>query len=293
MQKGYVRTKFDNVINVTEIVTVHYYEFADNFVFSGEKHDFWEMVYVDCGSVEIRRDEESVILRQGEIVFHKPNEFHSIKSHRSSPNVFVLSFVCRSYAMRFFERFSAVLDKTLKPFLESIVAEAESAYVIPKNDTGMKKLEKKPSPPMGSEQLIKTYLEQLLILLIRKMTNSRTPSVFPSKENLESHLARSVKDFLSENAGQTLRIGDICEKFGYSKAYLSRLFKQQCGCTMADYFIKKKIEYAKRLIRENKYNFTEISDRLSFDNPQYFSRVFKRVTGITPTAFRNTLFLEN
>ena len=62
---------------------------------------------------------------------------------------------------------------------------------------------------------------------------------------------------------------------------------------MADYFIKKKIEYAKRLIRENKYNFTEISDRLSFDNPQYFSRVFKRVTGITPTAFRNTLFLEN
>ena len=47
------------------------------------------------------------------------------------------------------------------------------------------------------------------------------------------------------------------------------------------------IEEAKRLIRDSDLNFAQISEYLSFDNPQYFSRVFKNRTGMTPTEFRN------
>ena len=53
--------------------------------------------------------------------------------------------------------------------------------------------------------------------------------------------------------------------------------------------LKEKIKKAKNLIREGNLNFTEISDTLSFDNPQYFSRVFRRVTGMSPTEFKNSL----
>ena len=56
-----------------------------------------------------------------------------------------------------------------------------------------------------------------------------------------------------------------------------------------EYILKKKIGEAKRLIREDKLNFTQISDVLCFDNPHYFSTVFKRVTNMTPSEYKNSV----
>jgi len=51
----------------------------------------------------------------------------------------------------------------------------------------------------------------------------------------------------------------------------------------------RKIQEAEKLISEKKYNFTQISDMLSFDNSHYFSRVFKRISGMTPTEYKNSV----
>ena len=179
MKATYVKTQLQNVINISKIVTVHYYEFDKNFVFEGEKHDFWEMVYIDKGRVEVRRDEERLILSQGELLFHAPNEFHSIKALVSAPNFFVVSFVCSSPLMTYLEKYHKVLDKTLLGFISSVIREAESTYVIPKNDPTLKKLILRDAPPIGGEQLIKTYLEQFMISLIRSILKKDSVSVFP------------------------------------------------------------------------------------------------------------------
>ena len=142
MKAPYVKTQLPSVVNISKIVTIHYYEFDKTFVFNGEQHDFWELVYVDKGQVEIHRDDEKIVLSQGEIVFHRPNEFHSIRALNSAPNFFVISFVCLSSAMLYFEKFHTVLDKNLKPFLASIISEAEKTFEIPKNDPSLKKLRK-------------------------------------------------------------------------------------------------------------------------------------------------------
>lgn len=65
--------------------------------------------------------------------------------------------------------------------------------------------------------------------------------------------------------------------------------RAQTGETLAAYAVKARVARARRLIREGDLNFAEISDRLGFDNPQYFSRVFKRVMGMTPSEFRRSL----
>jgi len=287
MRAYYTKTRPKTVINVSRIVTIHYYEFGPHFVFQGESHDFWELVYVDKGSVRIRRDREEITLRQGQIVFHRPNEFHSIKALDSSPNFFVLSFACSSPAMRFFERLRADLDKTLKVYLSSILKEAESTYIIPKNDPDLKKLERKPDAPLGSEQLIKTYLEQLLIFLLRSMNRAEAPVTFPQKTETENPLVNGILAWLAEHAEETVRIEDICYEFGCSRSFLSRIFREKTGQTLAGYATKLKIDRAKQLIRETDLNFAQISARLSFENPQYFSRVFKRCTSMTPTEFKN------
>lgn len=293
MKTAYVKTRINNIINVTDIVTIHYYEFDRSFEFAGESHDFWELVYVDSGEVEITRDGERLLLKQGEIVFHKPNEFHTIKAYNSSPNIFVISFVCKSSAMTYFERFKTVLDKNLKPFIASVLAEANDTYIIRKNDVSQKKLLIKNDAPFGGEQQIKTYLEQLLILLVRKMVEKKNITVFPSKESLETHLVIEIKAYIKERVRDNVAVNDICKTFGYSKTYLSYLFKEQTSTSIARYFTTCKIEEAKKLIRENAYNFSQISEMLSFDNPQYFTRVFKRIVGLTPSQFKNSLNRKN
>ena len=289
MKAIYIKTQLNSIINISKIVTIHYNEFGRSFVFEGERHNFWEMVYVDKGSVEIHQDEEVCTLSQGEVAFHRPNEFHSIKALNSSPNFFVISFDCHSPAMAYFEKYHTTLDKALKPFISSIIKEAEETYILSQNTPPPKKLVKKENAAIGGEQLIKTYLEQLLILLIRKITRLGKVDIFPSKESMESHLVFRVKDFIENNVEKQFRIGELCKELGYSKSYLSRIFQEQTGMTIASFAVKKKIQKAKNLIRETEMNFSQISDTLSFDNPQYFSRVFKRVTDMTPTEFKHSL----
>ena len=293
MKATYVKTQLTNLINVSKIVTIHYYEFDKTFVFNGEKHDFWELVYVDKGEVEICSDSEKIILSQGEIVFHRPNEFHAIKAFNSAPNFFVISFVCTSTAMAYFEKFHTVLDKKLHPFLASSISEAEKTCEIPKNDPTLKKLKKKSPPVIGGEQLIKNYLEPLLILLIRNITEKKQSYVFPNKESIENYLVLSMKEFIAEKTNEVFRVNELCQKIGYSKSYLCRLFHEQTGETIISYAAKTKIKAAKRLIREGNLNFAQISDALAFDTPQYFTRVFKRVMGMTPTEFKASLHFES
>lgn len=293
MKAKYIQTKLKTVINISRIVTIHYFEFDQKFSFPGEQHNFWEMVYIDKGTVAVSRDNEDLILRQGEVIFHRPNEFHTIRALESSPNIFVISFVCDSPAMQCFEWYKAVLNKTHRSFLSSIIKESDATYRIRKNDPTIKKLIKKETPPIGGEQLIKTYLEQFLILLMRSILSNKTTGVFPSKESLENHLIVEIKEYLYRHVEQRIRVSDICDTFGYSKSYLSKLFHEQCGETLVNYAVRIKINRAKDLIRENNLNFAQISSRLSFDNPQYFSRVFKRYTDMSPTEFKNSLSFES
>lgn len=288
MKASYVKTKLNSVISIPKIVTIHYYEFDEKFVFDGESHDFWEMVYVDKGRVEICADDVTTLLSQGEVIFHQPNEFHSIRAYGSSPNFFVISFVCHSPAMSYFEKKQVKIDRDLKPLISAILREAERAYDIPPNQTDLLELVRKEQAPIGCEQMIKTYLEQLLILMVR-MGEKDEPVIFPSKESLQNHLVISIKEYIEEHLETNIRVSEICAHLGYSKTYLSRIFHDASGETMANYIVLRKIDRAKTLVREQKMNFTEISEILGFNNPQYFSRVFKRVTGMSPSEFRQTL----
>lgn len=289
MKPTHLKSELTNVINVAKLHTIHYFEFDKNFVFNGETHDSWEMVYVDKGQVMVRCDDEDIKLSQGEIIFHRPNEFHAIRAHESSPNFFVISFICKSPAMKHFHKYHTTLKGPLKPFISSIIKESELTYIIPKNDVDMKGLTKRKAAPIGGEQLIKTYLEQLLIFMIRDITKGGEPIVFPSKESMESHIVKEIKNLIADRIGEALSVSAICDELGYSKSYLSRLFHEQTANTIGNYIAEQKINRSKELIRAGNMNFAQISDALSFDNPQYFSRVFRRIVGITPTEFKRTL----
>ncbi len=288
MKLNYIKHKIVNLISINKIVTIHYYELDKDFRFEGESHNFWEMVYVDSGIVEIDANKNSVTLKQGEVIFHKPNEFHTLRANKkNAANVFVISFECSSESIKFFNGRTMMIPSKLKKHISAILEEYNETFV-PMSAEDLK-LEIKENPPIGSQQMIKTHLEQLLIMLIRHEQDTRNLRVFPSKESMENHLVSQMIHLIDENIYKNITVAQICEKLSYSRTYLSKIFKQSTEYTILEYILMKKIKEAKKLIREGNMNFTQISDKLSFENPHYFSRVFKRITNMTPSDYKDSV----
>ena len=96
--------KIKQLICVTGIVTVHYFELGRDFSGHTEAHDSWELVYADSSDIVCYADGRELLLKEGEVLFHKPNESHSLcAAGKRSPNVFIITFYCKSRALRFFE----------------------------------------------------------------------------------------------------------------------------------------------------------------------------------------------
>ena len=286
--KTYFQHKLSNLISVSKIVTIHYFEFDKAFQTRGESHDFWELVYAEKESVICMADGEKILLSQGEILFHKPNEFHTLAANgKNAPNVFILSFVCKSESIKFFENKKFKLSSHLAKFIYSILEEGQRTFNIPYSDPNLKKMKLLPSPTLGGEQLIKNYLEIFLINLLREQTETEqgNATFLPWKE-LSTKPIDEVTNVLKDNLYISLTIDDICEKTAYSKAYLFRIFKAKTGKTIMNYYTELKIKQAKQLLRENELSVREISERLAFSTPDYFTKTFKRITGLTPLAYK-------
>ena len=98
-------------------------------------------------------------------------------------------------------------------------------------------------------------------------------------------LAQQARQYVDAHYQEKLSLAEIAEHLNISTGYLSIVFKRFTGTTLSDYIAQVKIEHAKELIDSHQYLMYEISDMLGFENPYYFSRVFKKVTGISPRNY--------
>lgn len=102
------------------------------------------------------------------------------------------------------------------------------------------------------------------------------------RENRSDKLVEQAKRYISQHYTEKLALTEIADELNISAGHLSITFKKFTGTTLSDYIAGVKIDHAKELIDTHKYLMYEISDILGFDNPYYFSKVFKKVTGMSP-----------
>ncbi len=283
MKQGYLKHRISDTIRINSIVTLYYNEFADDFVFHGERHNFWEAVYVDKGTAIVIAGNETLKLPQGSLVFHKPNEFHAIKSDSENPpNVVVISFTTTSAPMSYFNGFHCTVPKELRYHIKEILENARITFDFPMKHGYLELLE---NPAIGGEQMIKMHLEQLLIELMRQNAGSFTKP----KDITDNKIVSECIDFMENNLYNSININDICRATNYSRTYICTLFKNKTGKTVVEYYNGLRIDEAKMLIRKNVYTCAEISDMLGFNTPTYFSHVFAKHANMTPTEYKNSV----
>ena len=291
MSYDYSQQKTTKEIAIDAITSLHYFEFDDSFEDEAEEHEPWELVYVDRGVCGIVADGERFVLNQGEMYFHKPHETHMLQTVKgTAPNIFIVTFLSSSPAMRYFEGRRLEASMSAKQHISAILHEASGTFELPLNNPKMQLLARKWEEALwGGEQSILIRLELMLIEIIRRNRYYvAKPHGYFSKETVTDPFARSVIAFMEERLYGRFTMDELSRTLSFSKSYISKNFAKACGYSVGDYFTRMKINEAKRLIRESKYNFYEISEMLMFSNSHYFSTIFKKQTGMTPSQYKKS-----
>ena len=130
----------------------------------------------------------------------------------------------------------------------------------------------------------------LLIDVMRSLTETEYGNdVFLQETEINNKIAEDIIKILKANVYSRLSIDDISKMVSYSKAYVFRQFKMATGKSVMEYYLDLKIKTAKEYIKSERLSVKEISEKLAFDSPNYFTKTFKKITGKTPTEYKKRL----
>lgn len=295
MDNSYTPLVLHTEFHVEELFSVHYFEYSSDYVYPGESHDFWEFCYVDKGEITVTAGSQLVRLHKGSILFHKPGEFHSLCANgRVAPNLVVVSFSCNSPSMAWFADKILPITETSRTLMARILDEAAGAFLSPLDDPELKHIARRAGAPPGAEQMLRISLEALLIELYRgghapAATGAEAKPASLFRETSRQESIDRVVAYLEQHISQNLTLADICRDNLVGRSYLQKVFREKTGGGVMEYFGRLKIERAKQLIREGRSNFTEISVTLGYNSIHYFSRHFKKVTGMTPSEYASSV----
>ncbi len=278
--------------DIDSLINASFYHMTPKFQGFAESHDFWELVYCDKGQVLVQAGDNHYVLKAGEMVFHCPNEWHDAKGFGSKPaDVIIIAFTCNSPYMSMFEKKVLFLGPREKECLRTIVDESEASYAFFDIEPPYVNLTRKDDAPFASDQIIKSQLELLLIYIARGNRDvlSSPNEISSNIMHQHEHLAEEAKQYMQDHLNEKVTLKDIASSLGISVSLLKRIFHEQTDSSVIAYMTNMKIIEAKRLIRSNAMNFTQISESLGYDNIHYFSSQFKKQTGMTPTEYARSV----
>ena len=261
------------LLRIEALVNVWDYRRPKGMNFTGESHDFWELVYIRDGTVTATGDERVYRLSEGRLLFHRPMEFHRIWSDANcAPWLVNLSFCASGDGMKRLEKCCFDLNE----------AQRQQFLDIAKTFQRGNNLDK-----MGladaCRQIRNLTAAKLEVFLLELLEQGEREQRIISED--EARFARIVK-VMKQNCQRMLSLQELAELCGLSVSNMKRIFAQYSDVGVAKYFLSLKMRRAMQLLREG-LPVSEVAEQLEFAETGYFSAVFKRETGMTPTAYKH------
>lgn len=256
-------------INVGRIYTLLFHEKETGFKSKPEKHDIWELTYVDSGKMYNITGEDSknkTEMKQGDIMVFIPNQTHMQYAEDNISVCYVtISFEMNYADKQIFENKVFTADNDIKKLMEKIIEEKELNS-------------------FGSEDLTLCYLKEIIIKLIRqKNTDSVVNEMAKLRKN--DDIVAYVEGYINANIENKITVAGIAKTIPLNASYLSTVYKKSTGKSLNSYIVNQKLIRAKEYIRAGRYTVSQVSEMLSFTNVQYFSKLFKTRFGITPSEY--------
>lgn len=231
-------------------------------------HENIEILFLEKGVGEVFIDERIVHAKKGDIVVINSEEIHSARNIDEE-----LVYSCLIIDKAFCERMGFFVDE------QHICSLVENEEIHKKINSIKKELKEKNDfyiPAVMSEVI------EILTDLYRKYQFTKREYV--KNKNIE--MVKSGISYIKKHFYEQPSVDDIANHAGYSKYYFCRCFKEITGYTVNSYINSVKIEHAKELLTTHNQSVSEVSEICGFSDISYFTKIFKKYTGVLPSKLK-------
>lgn len=248
-----------------------------DYKYEGEIHNFWEIVCVMDGRLGVTADKDVYILEAGQAIVHKPMEFHNIWSESSNPRIIILSF---SGKIPDLDKRIFTMDDDLVLYITSLLEEAESTFNYDTEHnmliTGIKD---------GKEDISERILKKCELFVMSLVSGNVAEPLLIREGSAKNYM--NIVSFLNANTDKSLSVFDIAKALNMSEPNVKKVFKKYSGMGVINYFNTLRINKAQTLLKSG-ISVREVSEKLGFSDQNYFSTVFKRISGVSPKKYKDS-----
>ncbi len=248
-------------ISVSDIFTCFTGEYAAGYRFYGEMHDFWELVYVERGSIWVAEEQHVVQLHENMFIIHRPFTFHRLWCEDSGATMKFFTFNATGRDVTKLERRTGVLPWHLRETLLATVKRG-AAFLN------------------GNEQLGGCVAAGIEYLLEEIAHTDVSPLPNQSRSDFEC-----IMSCINAHYRENITLAELSAMCHMSESKLKKVFHSVYDLGIMKYLCKLKIRDAGQMLADG-YTTEEICKALHFTDRNYFSYTFKRETGMTPREYR-------
>lgn len=259
--------------HISEIYAYYYNVKSPGYHFKGERNPYFEITYVDNGSLHMCIDNNEYNINEYELIISGNKQFHNqsiINNHTCSYLTIIFSMDLKEY--------DKILNRVFK--INGDILAILNRFV---NDTYLEVDYK--------EDMMINNLKQLIINLLQyDQKQAKTKTLSPVHQHFEDEILNEIINHIKQHINEDLSVQSLCEHFSLSRSSLQNLFKNNLKMAPKKYINELKLKKSCILIKESKYNISEIANLLGFNSIHYFSRKFTQHYKITPTEYARSIF---
>lgn len=259
---------------ITSLNSAFQHTYKNDYSFAGESHDFWEIVMVLDGKIGVTAGSDVLMLKKGQAIIHEPMEFHRLWSEEGSePTIIIFSFDADNFPTLTSKIF---LIKDLdEP--KRVLSKIAQAFTYCGDSVLIDRVlfEKETEAQIAVKALELFVMNTVTGIIVRDSSSKSRSAVNYS----------TIVEVLESNLDKNLSISDIAKLCHMSEVNLKKTFSKYLNIGVINYYNSLKINSAMIMLK-NGMTVRETAEALGFANQNYFSTVFKRITGRTPSYYR-------
>ena len=266
-------------IRLQNILGYYYRIRTPGYYFAGEQHQFFELTYVDTGTLHTTVDGVSFTVGEKELIIYGPGQFHSQHTDNETASYVTIMFNMENTSPDLPQDWYNVLINRVFPYNKKIYALIKS--LVQESSNG--------GPYTAS--LMHCLLTETIIRLLQGVYT--TPASQPSsvvRQNYQEEQFDRILEYVHSKLYEPLSVADICQQFSISRSTLQLLFKNAVNQSPKKYISDMKLEKSCQMLRENKYTISEISLKLGYSSIHYFSNAFNQKYHISPSEYAKRIY---
>ena len=266
-------------VRLGNIIGYYYRIRTPDYDFPGEKHRFFELTYVDSGTLYTEVDGTEYTIQERELILYGPGQFHSQRTGNQAVSYVTIMFSMENTSLDLPSDWYNVLinrvfscSKKIYTLIKALVQESSAG--VPYTDS-----------------LMLCLLTEIIIRLLQShFVLSDTAPASIARQNYRDELFERIINYIESKICEPITVAEICQQFSISRSSLQLLFKNAVDQSPKKYISDMKLEKSRQMLRENQYTVSEISLKLGYSSIHYFSNSFTQKYHISPSEYAKRIY---